>query len=129
LKHAPICTGSALAIETLFAESGFLDNVFRIVIISEKTAGHVIRHSKISAVTLTGSTKAGSIVGAEAAKSLKKTVLELGGCDPYIILEDADLDAAAQACVLSRMLNSGQSCIAPKRLIVIESVQEKFVRL
>lgn len=129
LKHAPISTGTALAIEALFKEAGFIDNIFRTVIVSNEGATNIIRHHKIAAITLTGSTLAGSQVGAEAAKNLKKCVLELGGSDPYLILEDADLELAANACLTSRMLNSGQSCISAKRLIVIESVLNKFVDL
>jgi len=129
LKHAPISTGTALAIESLFHESGFVDNLFRTLIISNDGASKVITHEKIAAVTLTGSTQAGKIVGAEAAKVLKKSVLELGGCDPYIILEDADLELTAEECTTSRMLNSGQSCIAAKRLIVVECIQDKFLEL
>jgi succinate-semialdehyde dehydrogenase / glutarate-semialdehyde dehydrogenase len=129
LKHAPISTGTALAIEKLFIESGFVENLFRTLIISNDDASQVISHAKVTAVTLTGSLQAGRIVGAIAAKELKKSVLELGGCDPYIILEDADLEIAAEECVTSRMLNSGQSCIAAKRLIVLESIQDKFLTL
>lgn len=129
LKHAPISTGTALAIEKLFIDAGFVENLFRSLIISTDEASNVISNSKVAAVTLTGSTQAGSIVGAQAAKALKKCVLELGGCDPYLILEDADLDLAAEACVTSRMSNSGQSCIAAKRLIVIESIQTTFLEL
>ena len=129
LKHAPISTGTALEIEKLFSEAGFLDNIFRTLIISEAAAEKVIAHPKVSAVTLTGSPRAGKMVGAEAAKMLKKTVLELGGSDPYLIFEDADLEQAAEACVASRMNNSGQVCIAAKRIITIGSIQEKFLAL
>jgi len=129
LKHAPISTGTALAIEKIFRDAGFLENLFRTLIISEDDASIVIAHPKVKAVTLTGSTRAGKSVGSEAAKELKKTVLELGGCDPYIILEDADLELATEACVISRMNNAGQSCIAAKRLIVVGSIQEKFLNL
>ncbi len=129
LKHAPISTGSALAIEKLFLDAGFPENLFRTLVISTDSASIVINHSHVAAVTLTGSPKAGGTVAAIAAKALKKSVLELGGSDPYLILEDADLMLAADKCVTSRMQNAGQSCIAAKRLIVIESVQEKFLHL
>jgi succinate-semialdehyde dehydrogenase/glutarate-semialdehyde dehydrogenase len=89
----------------------------------------VIEHSLVKAVTLTGSTLAGQSVASIAGKVLKKTVLELGGSDPYIILEDADLELAAQTCAASRMINGGQSCIAAKRFIVVESVKPKFEEL
>lgn len=129
LKHAPISTGTALVIEELFLEAGFIQNLFRTLIISDDDASKVIANASVAAVTLTGSQRAGKIVGAEAAKALKKSVLELGGCDPYIILEDADLEKAAEACVASRMNNSGQVCIAAKRLIVVESVQKNLLNL
>jgi succinate-semialdehyde dehydrogenase/glutarate-semialdehyde dehydrogenase len=129
LKHAPISTGAALEIEKLFLEAGFLENVFRTLIISDEAAAKVIAHHHVLAVTLTGSPRAGKIVGVEAASALKKTVLELGGSDPYLILSDADLELAAEQCVISRMNNSGQSCIAAKRLIVIDPIKEKFIEL
>lgn len=129
LKHAPISTGTAIAIENLFLESGLTKNIFRTLIISEEAASKVISHPAVAAVSLTGSPRAGKAVSALAANQLKKSVLELGGCDPYLILEDADLELAANACVTSRMLNAGQSCIAAKRLIVIESIKDKFTAL
>lgn len=129
LKHAPISTGTALVIEKLFIEAGFPENIFRTLIIDESMASKVIAHPKVAAVTLTGSPRAGKIVGAEAAKYLKKAVLELGGSDPYIILEDADLEKAATACIASRMNNTGQVCIAAKRIITVGSVQEKLLPL
>lgn len=129
LKHAPISTGTALMIEKIFQEAGFPENLFRTLIISEDCTSEIIAHPKVMAVTLTGSTKAGKSVGGEASKALKKSVLELGGSDPYLILADADLEVAAEACVTSRMNNAGQSCIAAKRLIVINSIHEKFLQL
>jgi succinate-semialdehyde dehydrogenase/glutarate-semialdehyde dehydrogenase len=122
LKHAPISTGTALAIEKLFIDAGFPDNIFRSLIIAENNASKVINHPKVIAVTLTGSARAGKSVGAEAAKALKKSVLELGGSDPYLILEDADLEIAAEACVSSRMNNAGQVCIAAKRIIALQAI-------
>lgn len=129
LKHAPISTGAALAIETLFQEAGFTDNLFRTLVIADKQAVDVINHRHIAAVTLTGSQRAGKAVGAEAAAVLKKSVLELGGSDPYVILHDADLEQAAEICIASRMNNSGQVCIAAKRIIVVKPVQEKMLDL
>ena len=129
LSHAPISTGTSLAIEGLLKEAGFPENLFRSLIVSNEVAGFTIKHPKISAVTLTGSERAGSIVGAEAAGSLKKVVLELGGSDPYVILEDADLELAAEECVLSRMNNTGQVCISAKRLIVVDAIYDDFERL
>jgi len=129
LKHAPISTGTALMIEKLFVEAGFVKNLFRSLIISDHNTSKVIANSKVIAVTLTGSPRAGRIVGAEAAKELKKSVLELGGNDAYIILDDADLDKAADACIVSRMNNAGQVCIAAKRLIVVKPVHKTFLEL
>ena len=129
LSHAPISTGTSLAIEALLKEAGLPENLFRSLIVSNNVAAYTIKHPKIVAVTLTGSEKAGRIVGAEAANALKKVVLELGGSDPYLILEDADLELAAEECVLSRMNNTGQVCIAAKRLIVVDDVYDQFEKL
>ncbi len=129
LNHAPITTGTGLAIENLCREANLPENLFRTLIIDHQTAAKVIHHPKVSGVTLTGSPRAGRIVGSEAAQALKKVVLELGGSDPYIILEDADLDAAASTCVASRLNNSGQVCIAAKRIIVVNAVREAFEKL
>lgn len=129
LKHAPISTGTAVAIEKLFKDAGCAENIFRTLIISNETAADVMAHPHVAAVTFTGSVAAGRIIAAEAGRALKKTVLELGGSDPYVILADADLQLAVDACVTSRMSNTGQSCIAPKRLIVVDSVHENFVQL
>lgn len=127
LKHAPISTGSGVAIAELFLEAGFPEHVFQHFIISNEMAATVIANKKVTAVTLTGSEQAGSIVAAEAGKHLKKVVLELGGNDPYLVLFDADLDLAAQCIVSARMNNSGQVCIAPKRIIVVESRHEQLL--
>lgn len=129
LKHAPISTGTALAIEKAFLEAGFPENLFRALIISEDHADLVIAHPKVKAVTLTGSTRAGKSVAAKAGQALKKTVLELGGSDPYLILADADLENAANECIKSRMNNAGQSCIAAKRLIAVDAIADKFTAL
>jgi succinate-semialdehyde dehydrogenase / glutarate-semialdehyde dehydrogenase len=126
LRHAPICTGTGLAIEQLCREAGLPDNVFRTLVIDNDTAAKVIRHPFVKGVTLTGSPRAGSIVGAQAAAALKKVVLELGGNDPYLVLHDADLAQAAKTCVASRLNNSGQVCIAAKRIIVVDAVREAF---
>ncbi len=126
LKHAPNVIGCAQAIESVFREAGFPDDVFRNLVIDTDQAAKVIENRKVSAVTLTGSTGAGRAVAAKAGEMLKKTVLELGGSDPYVILEDANLDLAVQACAESRLLNSGQSCIGAKRFIVVEPLRERF---
>jgi succinate-semialdehyde dehydrogenase/glutarate-semialdehyde dehydrogenase len=129
LKHASNVTGTALIIEEIFREAGFPENVFRTIILSSKKIENVIRDKKIAAVTLTGSVAAGRSVAKTAGEQLKKTVLELGGSDPYIILEDADLEKAAETCVTSRLINAGQSCIAAKRFIAVESIYEDFEKL
>jgi len=126
LKHAPNVPSCARAIEDLILKAGFPKNLFRNLPIDESKVENVIENKKIKAVTLTGSTKAGRIVAGQAGKNLKKTVLELGGSDPYIVLKDADLDLAAEKCVTSRLINNGQSCIAAKRFIVEETVADEF---
>jgi succinate-semialdehyde dehydrogenase / glutarate-semialdehyde dehydrogenase len=126
LKHASNVTGSALLIEDVFREAGFPENLFRTIIVPSSRVEQVINNKRIQAVTLTGSVGAGKSVAAAAGKVLKKTVLELGGSDPYIILEDADLEKAAETCVTSRLINTGQSCISAKRFIIVEEVYNKF---
>ena len=126
LKHASNVQGCALAIEKIFVESGFPENVFRALVISSKNVKSVINNPLVKAVTLTGSTPAGRAVASHAGAALKKTVLELGGSDPYVILKDADLDQAVEACVIGRLLNTGQSCIAAKRFIVVADVLVDF---
>ena len=126
LKHASNVSGCALAIEQLVCEAGFPDNVFRSLLIRSKEVKPVIKNPLIKAVTLTGSTPAGRSVASAAGYALKKSVLELGGSDPYLILEDADIKATARLCVASRLLNAGQSCIGAKRFIVAEQVYDQF---
>ncbi|MBC8399953.1 MAG: NAD-dependent succinate-semialdehyde dehydrogenase [Candidatus Marinimicrobia bacterium] len=129
LKHSSNVSGCALAIEEIFREAGFPVNLFRTLLIGSGQVRAVIDHSLVKAVTLTGSTPAGKAVAARAGSTLKKTVLELGGSDPYIILADADLEAAVEACVFARLLNCGQSCIAAKRFIVVADVADRFEEL
>ena len=126
LKHASNVFGCAVAIEQLFKDAGFADNIFSTLLTGSHTSADIISHPKIRAVTLTGSERAGQQVAAEAGRNLKKSVLELGGSDPYIVLEDADIDAAVASCGASRMLNGGQVCIAAKRFIVVESIRQEF---
>jgi succinate-semialdehyde dehydrogenase/glutarate-semialdehyde dehydrogenase len=128
LKHASNVCGCALAIEEIFVEAGFPANLFRTLLIPSQDVQAVIENPLIAAVTLTGSEAAGSAVASAAGKNLKKTVLELGGADPFIILDDADLEAAVKTAVTARMLNQGQSCIAAKRFIVMDSVVPTFER-
>ena len=118
LKHASNVPGCALAIEEVFRAAGFPADLFRTLLIGSRQVDRLIEHRRVAAVTLTGSTPAGKAVAAKAGGQLKKTVLELGGSDPYLILEDADLESAVETCVASRLINSGQSCIAAKRFIV-----------
>ncbi len=126
LKHAPNVPGCALAIEEILHEAGFPSALFRSAIVDLDLTGTMIEDPRVRAVTLTGSVGAGKAVAAQAGSQIKKTVLELGGSDPYIVLEDADLDATVEACVTSRLLNSGQSCIAAKRFVVVEGLREDF---
>ncbi|BBE18115.1 succinate-semialdehyde dehydrogenase [NAD] [Aquipluma nitroreducens] len=126
LKHASNVSGCALAIEQLVSEAGFPENVFRALIIGSKEVKAVIENPLIKAVTLTGSTPAGRSVASIAGYALKKSVLELGGSDPYLILEDADIETAARLCVTSRLLNAGQSCIGAKRFIIADAVYNQF---
>ncbi len=126
LKHASNVPGCALAIEDVFVRAGFPKGVFRTLLVGSRQVKAVIEHPLVRAVTLTGSTPAGKAVAAQAGAVLKKTVLELGGSDPYIILEDADLDVAATTCATSRLINSGQSCVNAKRFIVIEALAAAF---
>ena len=129
LKHSSNVTGCALAIQDLIKEAGFEDDVFTTLICKSNAISEVIAHPMVKAVTLTGSTAAGKEVAAQAGKALKKTVLELGGSDPYLILKDADLPMAAKICAEARLINNGQSCIAAKRFIVVKEVEEEFTRL
>jgi succinate-semialdehyde dehydrogenase / glutarate-semialdehyde dehydrogenase len=130
LKHAPNVPGCALAIEKVFAQAGFPGGVFTSLLVSDNaTAEQIVAQPCLAAVTLTGSERAGSIVASIAGKSLKKTVMELGGSDPFIVLEDADLATVIPAAVDARCQNNGQSCIAAKRFIVHQKIAEKFEEL
>jgi succinate-semialdehyde dehydrogenase/glutarate-semialdehyde dehydrogenase len=126
LKHASNVSGCALAIESVFLQAGFPAPLFRTLLAGSARIPAIIQHPLIKAVTLTGSTPAGRAVAAQAGAVLKKSVLELGGSDPYLILADAELDSAVAACVTARLGNGGQSCIAAKRLIVVRSIQKEF---
>lgn len=129
LKHAPNSLGTAIEIEKLFLKAGFPNGLFRSLIIDVNLAPFIIQHPYVSGVTLTGSNAAGKVVAQEAGAALKKVVLELGGSDPYVILEDADLEFAAEQCVISRLSNAGQVCISAKRLIVVDKVKAQFEEL
>ena len=129
LKHAGNVSGCALAVESVFREAGFPDGLFRAALVDTSRVAGLVSAPEVRAVTLTGSTAAGRAVAARAGEVLKKTVLALGGSDPYLVLEDADLEAAAETCAASRLINSGQSCIAAKRFIVVETVRPRFEEL
>lgn len=129
LKHASNVPGCALAIEEVLLEAGFPEHVFQTLLIDSKATKKVIEHPLVRAVTLTGSTEAGMQVAQQAAGLLKKSVLELGGSDAYLVLEDADLEAAAETCVQSRLINNGQSCIAAKRFILLERIADEFTAI
>jgi succinate-semialdehyde dehydrogenase / glutarate-semialdehyde dehydrogenase len=127
LKHASNVFGCAQTIHELLHDAGL--DAFQSVVVGSNRVRELIEHPLVRGVTLTGSTTAGAAVAGQAGAVLKKTVLELGGSDPYIVLEDADLEPAAETCVSSRLINTGQSCIAAKRFIVCESVCSQFQKL
>ena len=126
LKHASNVPGCALAIESVFRDAGFPDGLFATVLIKSAEVKALIEDGNIAAVTLTGSVPAGRSVASIAGGQLKKCVLELGGSDAYLVLEDADVAAAANVCATARMVNAGQSCIAGKRFIVVRTLREAF---
>lgn len=129
LKHASNVPGCALVIEEMIIQAGFPAHVFQTLLIGSSQVEKIIENPRIKAVTLTGSTNAGISVASKAGAMLKKVVLELGGSDAYVVLADADLENAAETCVTSRLINSGQSCIAAKRFVVEQSVIDEFTRL
>jgi succinate-semialdehyde dehydrogenase/glutarate-semialdehyde dehydrogenase len=126
LKHASNVTRCALLIEDVFRDAGFPEGVFRTLILRNAAVADVIADDRVRAVTLTGSERAGSEVAQHAGQHLKKTVLELGGSDAFIVLADADLARAARTAADARLINSGQSCIAAKRFIVVDAVADRF---
>jgi len=126
LKHAPSVPATALAIEAAFTAAGFPAGVFRTVLVDPPDALALLDEDKVDAVTLTGSVGAGTRVGETAGRKIKKLVLELGGSDPFIVLDDADVEKAARTAVTARTINTGQSCIAAKRFIVLSQVADAF---
>ncbi|MBL7119096.1 MAG: NAD-dependent succinate-semialdehyde dehydrogenase [Dehalococcoidia bacterium] len=129
LKHASNVPGCALAIEDIFRKAGFPANTFTTLLVGSSQVDAIVENPLVKAATLTGSTEAGRAVSRKAGEMIKKTVLELGGSDPYLIMEDADLESAVTACVASRLVNSGQSCIAAKRFVVVQSQRQRFEEL
>jgi succinate-semialdehyde dehydrogenase/glutarate-semialdehyde dehydrogenase len=129
LKHASNVPQCAIALESVFLEAGFPEGAFTNLLIASSQVESVIRDARVHAVTLTGSEPAGRAVAATAAQELKKSVLELGGSDAFVVLEDADLEWTIQQGVMSRFLNAGQSCIAAKRFIVVDAIADDFVSL
>ncbi len=127
LKHASNVTGCSLAIEEIFRDAGLPDGLFRSLKIGSDAVESVIGHDLVRAVTLTGSVPAGAAVASVAGRMLKKSVLELGGSDAYVVLDDAEFDHTVETCVKSRLVNAGQSCIAAKRLIVTQKNESKFI--
>jgi succinate-semialdehyde dehydrogenase/glutarate-semialdehyde dehydrogenase len=129
LKHASNVPSCALEIEEIFIKAGFPEHLFSTLLVGRGEVDRLIENPLIRAVTLTGSLEAGKAVAAKAGQQVKKTVMELGGSDPYVVLHDADLENAAETCTTSRLINTGQSCIAAKRFIVVRNVRERFQEL
>ncbi|KPF64959.1 NAD-dependent succinate-semialdehyde dehydrogenase [Porphyrobacter sp. AAP60] len=127
LKHASICTGSGLLLRDLCLEAGLPAGLFDVIVTDHDVSDEVIGHDLIRAVTMTGSDGAGSHIGSLAAKHLKKTVLELGSNDAYLVLEDADIELAVKTCVAGRLYNNGETCVSAKRFVVTDAVYDKFV--
>ncbi len=128
LKHAPSVPQCALFLEELFRRAGFLEGVFQTLLIETEQVPAILDDPRVVAATLTGSERAGSAVAEQCGRRLKKTVLELGGSDPFIVMPSADLDAAVQTAIKARTLNNGQSCIAAKRFLVHEAIADEFTR-
>lgn len=126
LRHADIVTGTAFFLETIFREAGLPDHLFRAVVISNDQSAVLISDERIRGITFTGSSNVGRIIARQAAESLKKTVLELGSNDAYLVLDDADIDLAVKIAVAGRTYNNGETCIAAKRIVVVDAVYEEF---
>jgi len=127
LKHASICFGSGNAIEKVFLEAGFPEGIFQNLEVGHKAVKQILEHEVIKGVSLTGSEKAGAEVASIAGQNIKKSLLELGGSDAFIVLDDADLDEAAKVGALARLQNCGQTCVAAKRFIIQEDIKNDFL--
>ena len=127
LKHAAICTGSGLMLRDVCVGAGLPEGLFDVLVIDHATSDKLIEHKLVRAVTMTGSDQAGRHIGQQAAKNLKKSVLELGSNDAYLVLEDADIDLAVKTCVQGRIFNNGETCVSAKRFIVTAAVYDAFV--
>ncbi|PZW42422.1 succinate-semialdehyde dehydrogenase/glutarate-semialdehyde dehydrogenase [Mesonia algae] len=126
LKHAANVTGTGLLLEKVFAEAGLPKNLFKVLVIDHDASDNVIKNKRVRGVTLTGSPDAGKVIGEKAGAELKKTVLELGSNDAYVVLKDADIETAVKACVNGRIYNNGETCVAAKRFVIVEEVYEEF---
>lgn len=127
LKHASICTGSGLRLRELCIEAGLPEDLFQVILIDHETSDNLIEHPLVRGVTLTGSDGAGRHVGSVASKALKKTVLELGSNDAYLVLEDADIETAVKFSLMGRLYNNGETCVSAKRFVVADKVYDAFV--
>jgi len=126
LKHASICTGSGLMLQKVCADAGLPEGLFEVVVIDHDVSDQIIAHKRVRGVTMTGSDAAGRHIGQLASKNLKKTVLELGSNDAYLVLEDADVELAVKTCVQGRLYNNGETCVSAKRFIISDAVYDAF---
>lgn len=128
LRHAEIVTGTALLLEEIFRDGGLPENLFRSVLITNEQSATLVADARVRGVTFTGSSRVGQIIARQAADAIKKTVLELGSNDAYLVLEDADIDLAVKIAVIGRTYNNGEICIAAKRLVVVDAVYDEFMQ-
>ncbi|MDA9918407.1 NAD-dependent succinate-semialdehyde dehydrogenase [Erythrobacter sp.] len=128
LKHASNCTGSGLKLKEIYEDAGLPKDLFTVLVIDHDVSDAIVEHDKVRAITLTGSDGAGKIIAEKAGKLMKKTVLELGSNDAYLVLHDADVELAAKTCVEGRLYNNGQTCIAAKRFVVVDAVYDEFMK-